>query len=126
MGYIVRWAHESCIIATKGKPQVLQHSTRSLFSAPVPRDENGEIIHSAKPDEFFEIVKSMYAGPRASVFERKARPGFDCYGDEMRYENDSRLLPGADTRSDRISSPEGSDVPSRRKRRIVDAGVVAG
>lgn len=148
MGYIVRWAHEGCIIAskgkvelaefmtiqdyeacviaTKGKPKVLNRSTRSMFSAPVPRDENGEIIHSAKPDEFFHIVKSLYPGPRASVFERKLRPGFDCYGDEMRYENDSRLCTGADSRSDRVPNTDEVGVSSRRERRNHDSALVIG
>jgi N6-adenosine-specific RNA methylase IME4 len=163
MGYIVRWSHESCIIATKGeaevvqlvtdiadyeaciiatkgKPKVLHHSARSLFSATVPRDENGEIIHSAKPDEFFHLVKSMYAGPRASIFERKPRPGFDCFGnemnrrfetssgtsrdgDQMKYEVHSQIPAGDPARGDRISGPEGTPVPARRQRRRADVPV---
>lgn len=82
MGHIVRGSHETCIIATRGRPLRLHKSQRSLFSAPVP-SENGKPIHSAKPDKFFEIVKNLFEGPRLSLFERKERDGFVCVGDEM-------------------------------------------
>lgn len=83
MGYIVRGAHETCMIATRGKPPVLHHSQRSCFDGVMPRDASGALIHSAKPDEFFEIVSGMYDGPRASIYERKRRVGFDCAGNEL-------------------------------------------
>lgn len=83
MGRIVRSSHESCILATRGRPQIKRKDQRSLFSAPVPCDENGRTIHSAKPNEFFEIVASLYDGPRVSLFERTQREGFFCIGDEM-------------------------------------------
>jgi N6-adenosine-specific RNA methylase IME4 len=70
------------LIATRGKPHVNRRDVRSIFSAPVPR-VNGRIVHSAKPVEFFEIVKSLFDGPRASVFERTQRPGFTCFGDQL-------------------------------------------
>lgn len=82
MGYIVRGAHEGCIIATRGKPTVLHHKQRSIFDAPVPR-VNGKVVHSAKPDLFFRIVASLYEGPRASVYERTRRDGFECFGNEL-------------------------------------------
>lgn len=82
LGRIVRGAHEGCIIGTRGRPKINRKNQRSLFSAPVP-SRNGRPIHSAKPDEFFRIVSSMYDGPRVSLFERTRRDGFDCFGDEM-------------------------------------------
>lgn len=85
MGYIVRGAHEGCIIATRGKPKIKRRDVRSIFSAPVPR-EGGKVKHSAKPDLFFALVRSMYDGPRASLFERTQRTGFKCFGDEMQGE----------------------------------------
>lgn len=85
MGYIVRGAHETCVIATRGRASRMlkRKNQRSIFSAPVPVDEDGRAIHSAKPDEFFEIVCSMFDGPRVSLFERSLRDGFVCIGDEM-------------------------------------------
>lgn len=82
MGRIVRGSHESCIIGTRGRPMRLHKSQRSLFSAPVP-SENGRPVHSAKPHEFFEIVRRLFDGPRISLFERFPRDGFVCVGDEM-------------------------------------------
>lgn len=82
MGRILRGAHESCIVATRGKPKPLHHSQRDTFSAPVPRS-GGRIIHSAKPDAFYEIVRNLFDGPRASLFERRLRDGFECFGDEL-------------------------------------------
>lgn len=82
MGYIVRGSHESCLIATRGKPAVLNRRTRSIFSAPMPR-AGKKYIHSAKPDEFFTIVRGLYAGPRVSIFDRFYRDGFTCLGDEV-------------------------------------------
>lgn len=83
MGYVVRGAHECCMIATRGKPVLKRRDQRSLFTARVPRGTNGKAKHSAKPDEFFRIVESMYDGPRVSLYERKKRVGFDCFGNEM-------------------------------------------
>lgn len=80
MGHIVRAAHETAIIAIRGRPRRLHAAQRSRFEAPAPRSA-GKVIHSAKPDEFFAIVAELYAGPRASIFERRHRTGFDCIGD---------------------------------------------
>ena len=76
MGHTLRGEHETCLIATKGKPEVLNHSTRSTFEAKVGR-------HSEKPAEFFEIVESLFAGPYVELFARVRRPGWDCYGNEL-------------------------------------------
>lgn len=80
MGHIVRASHETAIIAIRGRPQRRHAAQRSRFEAPMPQVD-GKVIHSAKPDEFFSIVAKLYAGPRVSVFERRARRGFDCIGD---------------------------------------------
>lgn len=84
MGRTLRAEHEVCLVATRGRPEVLNHSTRSTFvtdvdglSAPVRR-------HSEKPDEFFTIVESLFAGPRLELFARKQRPGWTCVGDELK------------------------------------------
>lgn len=82
MGHVVRGAHETMLIALRGRPKVKHRSQRSLFSAPVPR-VNGKVLHSGKPDAAYEIIRGMYDGPRAALFERKHRVGFDCFGDEM-------------------------------------------
>lgn len=76
MGRIVRAEHEVCLIATRGRPTVRQHSTRSCFTAPVGR-------HSAKPDAFYEIVRELYTGPYVELFGRRTRDGWDVRGNEV-------------------------------------------
>jgi N6-adenosine-specific RNA methylase IME4 len=79
MGRYVRGAHESAIIAVRGKPSLVQprvRNVRSVFFAP-----RGE--HSAKPDAFYELVERMYAGPYVELFARRQRAGWDCRGEEV-------------------------------------------
>jgi N6-adenosine-specific RNA methylase IME4 len=76
MGRIVRASHETCLIATKGRPPVLSHSVRSTFEAETGR-------HSEKPDTFYRLVEMLYAGPYVDVFARKHREGWTCIGDEL-------------------------------------------
>lgn len=82
MGRVVRAEHEVCLIATRGRPVVKNHSVRSAFvtdfeglSAPVGR-------HSEKPEAFYAIVETLYDGPYAELFARRQRPGWTCLGDE--------------------------------------------
>lgn len=49
---------------------------RLSFSAPVT-------VHSAKPDMFYERVVEASPGPRLAMFERKERPGFVVWGNEV-------------------------------------------
>lgn len=75
MGRIVRAAHETCIVAVRGKPKPISRSIRSRFSAPTGR-------HSAKPEAFFDLVEALAAGPYAELFARRQRPGWTCLGDQ--------------------------------------------
>lgn len=76
MGNYTRAEHETCIIATRGKPKPLIKNIRSTFEAPVGR-------HSAKPDEFYNIVEKLCAGPYVELFARRHRPGWTCLGDQV-------------------------------------------
>lgn len=82
MGRTVRAEHETCIVATRGRPSVLNHSARSVLvtdfeglSAPAGR-------HSEKPEEFYRIVEMLFEGPRLELFARRQRQGWTCLGDE--------------------------------------------
>ena len=83
MGRIVRNSHETCMIATRGKPTVLRKDVRSTFSANVPVDAEGKTIHSAKPNEFYEIVEALCSGPLVELFARKYRVRWYQYGNEL-------------------------------------------
>jgi N6-adenosine-specific RNA methylase IME4 len=92
MGRIVRGAHETCIIATRGKgiePAI--KNQRTVFFAP-----RGE--HSAKPEAFYEIVERLYPPEfqqvpasthynqkfsHVELFARRKRPGWLCLGNEI-------------------------------------------
>lgn len=76
MGRQVRNEHESCIIATMGKPTTLDKSIRSTFIAQYTR-------HSGKPDAFFDIVERLSPGPYVELFARVPRPGWIQVGNEL-------------------------------------------
>jgi N6-adenosine-specific RNA methylase IME4 len=78
MGRSVRAEHETCIIATRGRPTILSRSIRSTFAAAVP-----EHRHSAKPEEFFDLVEQLVPGPYYELFARRQRPGWTCSGNEL-------------------------------------------
>jgi N6-adenosine-specific RNA methylase IME4 len=44
--------------------------------------ENGHIAHSAKPDSFLDIVEQVSPGPYVELFARRARFGWDYWGDQ--------------------------------------------
>lgn len=83
MGRTLRAEHETCLIATRGKPQVLNHSTRSTFVIDVTGFSATVGRHSEKPDEFYKIVESLFDGPRVELFARKQRDGWTCMGDQL-------------------------------------------
>lgn len=76
MGRIVRGAHETCLIAVRGRPVVKSRSVRSMFEAEVGR-------HSAKPEAFYSTVERLYDGPYTELFARAHRPGWQCLGNEL-------------------------------------------
>ena len=39
-------------------------------------------MHSAKPGEFYDLVETVSPGPRLELFARRARPGWDAWGDQ--------------------------------------------
>ena len=89
LGHYTRAAHEVAIIARPKRgsaPERLAKDVPSIFAAPMlidvdgvlPASEgrHGALVHSAKPDEFFEIVERLYPGPRVELFSRRTRPGW--------------------------------------------------
>lgn len=43
---------------------------------------NGKPSHSAKPDAFYDLTEQVNDGPRVELFARRARLGWDYWGDE--------------------------------------------
>ncbi len=91
MGRHVRLGHEICHIATRGKGAgILNRSQRSVFTTKVDLDEDGGGTfdakigrHSAKPDEFYEIIRGLVPGPRLELFARQEREGFTVIGNDV-------------------------------------------
>jgi N6-adenosine-specific RNA methylase IME4 len=79
MGRIVRAEHETCIIATRGRPRRLLKNIRSTFEARVGK-------HSEKPEAFYELVEALYEGPYVELFARRRRLGWESFGDELERE----------------------------------------
>lgn len=75
-GYLLRCAAEFFIIGTRGNPKPAVRNVRNLIVAP-----NRE--HSRKPDEMHTMVERMFPTvPRAELFARTARPGWDVWGNQ--------------------------------------------
>lgn len=73
LGYWGRGQTEQALLFTRGKPRRLSAGVRKLIIA--PRRE-----HSRKPDEQYERIESLCAGPRLELFARQRRPGWSSWG----------------------------------------------
>lgn len=76
MGYYFRGQTEHVAFATRGHlpiPPSLRE--RNIFRAP----KRG---HSVKPDSFLDMVERVSPGPRLEMFARRARFGWDTWGNE--------------------------------------------
>lgn len=77
-GYWTRANSEFCLLATKGKPKRLSADVRQGIIE-VRRD------HSRKPDCVRHRIERLVAGPRADLFSRSDRKGWDCWGDQIEH-----------------------------------------
>lgn len=75
-GYWTRANPEQCLLFTRGKPKRLSCSVEKLIIS--PRRE-----HSRKPDETYDRVEQLVAGPYLDLFSRTPRPGWAAWGNEV-------------------------------------------
>lgn len=73
-GYVLRSAGEPFLIGTIGRPKTSK-SVRSVIEGPVRE-------HSRKPDEAYAAAEALVDGPKADLFSRQARSGWDAWGAE--------------------------------------------
>jgi len=66
---------EFCLFARQGKGAFETRQDRSWWEWPRGR-------HSAKPDAFLDIVERVSPGPYVELFARRARFGWDYWGNE--------------------------------------------
>jgi N6-adenosine-specific RNA methylase IME4 len=91
MGRTVRSSHETCLVCVRGRASKLirGRNVRSTFSAKMPVNASGGLIHSAKPTEFFtQIVEPLIGlpnvcGPCLELFARGRRPNWDAIGNQL-------------------------------------------
>jgi N6-adenosine-specific RNA methylase IME4 len=76
LGYYSRPGSEQCLLAARGKPQILSRSVRQVIAE--PRRE-----HSRKPDRFYESVVQLFPGPYLELFARERRPGWTAWGNQV-------------------------------------------
>ena len=75
LGYWTRANPEMCLLGTRGSPKRLAKDVRRLVVT--PRRE-----HSRKPDEVYDRIERLAAGPYLEVFAREGRPGWDAWGNQ--------------------------------------------
>jgi N6-adenosine-specific RNA methylase IME4 len=67
---------EFLLVAQRGNPRLLERLRSSVVSAPRP------VGHSRKPDVFLDLVEQVSPGPYLELFARRARFGWDYWGDQ--------------------------------------------
>lgn len=76
MGYWTRSNSEPCILATRGKPKRVGADVRQVI-VDAPRE------HSRKPDEIYDRIERLVAGPYLEMFARQTKAGWDAWGNEV-------------------------------------------
>lgn len=76
MGYWTRSNAELCILATCGKPKRIGKGVAQAILS--PRRE-----HSRKPDEQYDRIEKLLAGPYIELFARATRPGWNSWGNQV-------------------------------------------
>lgn len=113
-GYWFRNAHEILLVGTRGKipAPAMGDQWPSVIEAPVGK-------HSEKPDAFYELIESYFPNlPKIELNARRARPGWDAWGNEAPTETvdpetgeiyDAEDGPEDEAASSRGSSPSEAD-----------------
>jgi N6-adenosine-specific RNA methylase IME4 len=74
LGQYVRGVHELLLLAGRGRQRSLSRKVPSAILAE-------RKSHSTKPRLAYEAMAEISPGPRAELFARNAREGWDCWGE---------------------------------------------
>lgn len=74
-GYWTRKGTEICLLGTRGSPKRLNADVAEVLHAPRAR-------HSQKPEEAYERIERLVAGPYLELFARQPRDGWDAWGND--------------------------------------------
>ncbi len=66
---------EFLLVATRGKPERMEMWKTNVIAINVGR-------HSEKPEAFLDLIEQVSPGPYIELFARRARFGWDYWGDE--------------------------------------------
>jgi N6-adenosine-specific RNA methylase IME4 len=75
VGYYFRGATEHCLFGVRGSLRTLLDNLPTGYLWP-------RLPHSVKPDAFYDLVEQASPGPYVELFARRARFGWDYWGDE--------------------------------------------
>lgn len=77
LGYGTRGNSEFCLRAQRGQMGVAQdRGVAQLIVAPIRE-------HNRKPDEQYQRIERLYAGPYLELFARARRPGWSAWGNQV-------------------------------------------
>lgn len=74
-GFTTRKNAEDCLLFKTGRPKRMSRSIHEIIIAPLRE-------HSRKPEESFLRISAYGEGPRAEIFSRQPRAGWDVFGNE--------------------------------------------
>lgn len=104
-GYWTRANPEACWLGTRGKPKRLYADVRQLIVAPV-------MEHSRKPDEIYERIERLSAGPYLELYARRPRAGWTSWGNELAFELPAVLPPHDPDTGEVLEPDESIDIPA--------------
>lgn len=76
LGHGTRRNTEDCWLFLRGQPKRLDKGVRELIVAPVRE-------HSRKPEETYDLIQRLVAGPYLDLFGRAHRPGWTVWGNQV-------------------------------------------
>lgn len=78
LGQYQRGSDEALLFGVRGKAMVPEPEDRLPSVVFAPRGK-----HSAKPEVFYDRIERVSPGPRAEIFARSRRDGWDSFGDQL-------------------------------------------
>jgi N6-adenosine-specific RNA methylase IME4 len=100
MGYWFRGVTEHLLLGVRGNVKAFRSLQRNLIECKVGR-------HSAKPDQFHELIEKVCAPPYLELFSRRARPGWSHFGNQVEHD----LFSGVGFEECASKSPKGNADP---------------
>lgn len=103
---------EFVLIARKGDAKLAEFKELpALFAGKRTRHPDGDVVHSAKPDEFYDLIRPKTLEPRLDMFGRAGRPGFEVWGNQA-----AEPASAPEAATDAPTSAHPADPPVKRKR----------